>query len=121
MSVEPPFEDDGGVTLGRMSAEKRYSGPLEATSTVFMLAARTPVQGSAGYVGLERVRGSLEGRAGSFVLQHHGLMSRAGESLSVTVVPGSGTGELRGLEGEMTIEIAEGRHRYAFEYRLGAG
>jgi hypothetical protein len=118
MAGEPPYETIDDVSLGRMTVDKRFSGPLTATSTVQMLAAHTPVEGSAAYVGLERVIGTLDGRAGSFVLQHCGVMTRDTRSLSVTVVPDSGTSELRGLEGEMKIEVVEGQHRYSFEYRL---
>jgi len=83
-----------------------------------MLGARSEVKGSASYVALERVVGTLEGKAGSFVLQHVGSMARGAMSLSVTVVPDTATGALVGLEGTMTIDIVEGQHHYAFEYAL---
>ena len=79
------------------------------------------VDGSAGYVAIERVTGTLDGRAGTFVLQHTGLMTRGARSLSVIVVPDSGTGALRGLSGRMDIQVVEGRHHYAFEYELAPG
>jgi hypothetical protein len=83
-----------------------------------MLSAGTEVQGSAGYVAIERVEGTLQGRAGGFTLQHTGTMDRGVPSLSVTVVPDSGTGELRGLSGALKIILAEGEHRYEFSYTL---
>jgi hypothetical protein len=113
---EPPYDTAPGATLGRSRFEKKFKGPLKATSTVQMLSAVSTTPGSAGYVALERVTGVLDGLAGSFVLQHTGTMTRGKQSLSVTVVPDTGTGELRGLAGSMSIEIAEGTHYYTFEY-----
>jgi uncharacterized protein DUF3224 len=118
MSPEPPFDGAEGVPLGRVGLDKTFSGPLEATSQGFMLAARTKIEGSAAYVALERVTGSLEGRRGTFVLQHTGVMNRGARSLTVTIVPDSGTGALEGISGRMTIEIAGGRHFYELEYAL---
>ena len=83
-----------------------------------MLAAATSVKGSAGYVAIEQVTGSLHGRSGSFVLQHSGTMTRGAPQLAVSVVPDSGTGELAGLAGTMTISVADARHSYDFEYTL---
>jgi hypothetical protein len=105
---------------GRMSIEKQFRGDLEAASTGEMLMAGTSVKGSAGYVAIEHVSGSLHGRTGGFVLQHSGTMNRGAPQLSVTVVPDSGTGELEGLAGKMTINIADGKHSYDFEYTLEA-
>lgn len=117
-TAEPPYDTADGVTLGRMHFDKQFHGPLTATSTVEMLFAGTPVPGSAGYVAIERVTGALAGRAGSFVLQHSGTMNRGAPSLAVTVVPDSGTGELRGLAGRMVIEVADGKHSYRLDYTL---
>lgn len=108
------------VAAPRMSIDKRFHGDLEATGRGQMLAVRTDVEGSAGYVAMERVTGALHGRSGSFALQHSGTMSRGAQRLSVTVVPDSGTGELEGLAGELSITIADGRHDYVFEYSLPA-
>jgi hypothetical protein len=83
-----------------------------------MLSAITAVAGSAGYVAVEIVEGALEGRKGSFVLQHTGTMNRGSPSLSVTVVPDSGTDELAGLAGQFSIIIAGGKHSYEFTYTL---
>ncbi len=107
-----------GVTLGRMSIDKTFSGSLSAVSKGEMLSARTPVQGSAGYVALEQVTGELDGRKGSFVLQHYGLMGEGGSLLTLEVVPGSGSGELLGLTGKMNIRIENGQHFYDFEYQF---
>ena len=104
--------------LGRMSLDKQFHGELEATSAGEMLSVGTEVKGSAGYVAIERVNGILHGRAGTFALQHSGTMTRGEPQLSVTVVPDSGTGELVGIAGKMTIKIAEGKHFYEFEYTL---
>lgn len=104
--------------LGRMTIDKRFSGDLVATSLGEMLAIRTGVPGSAGYVALERVTGTLHGRTGSFVLQHSGTMDRGVSSLALSVVPDSGAGELEGLRGSMTIEIDQGKHSYTMEYVL---
>ncbi len=105
--------------LGRMALDKRFHGALDARSTGEMIAFRTARPDSAGYVALERVDGTLDGRRGSFVLQHSSTMARGTASQSITVVPDSGTGELAGLAGSMTIEIAAGgAHSYVFDYTL---
>ena len=115
---QPPYDTVDGVTLGRVTIEKQFQGDLEAASRVEMLSARVGTTGSAGYVAIERVAGALHGRAGSFVLQHSGTMARGAPSLTVTVVPDSGTGALASLAGRMTIDIVDGEHRYAFDYTL---
>jgi hypothetical protein len=101
-----------------MSLDKQFRGDLEVSSRGEMLSAGTSVNGSAGYVALERVTGALHDRAGTFVLQHSGTMTRGTPRLSITVVPDSGTGELAGLAGRMAIEIADGEHSYDFEYTI---
>ena len=114
-----PMEDNSSdAMLGRMAIDKRISGDLVATTVGQMLSAGTGTKGSAGYVAIERVDGSLHGRKGTFVLQHHGVMTRGTPSLSVVVVPDSGTGELAGLQGEFKINRTEGRHEYEFVYQL---
>ena len=102
--------------LGRMSIDKQFRGDLEAASKGEMLSARTNVKGSAGYVAIEQVSGTLQGRRGTFVLQHSGTMTRGVPQLTLTVVPDSGTGELVGLSGAMAIIIVDGKHSYEFEY-----
>jgi hypothetical protein len=104
--------------LGRMSLDKVFRGDLEATSTGEMLSATGGVQGSAGYVALERVTGSLHGRHGTFALQHSGTLARGARSLIVTVVPDSGTDQLAGLAGTMDIVIEGKAHSYVFDYTL---
>jgi hypothetical protein len=111
-------EKPGAATLGRMSIDKTFRGDLEATSKGEMLTAGTGVQGSAGYVAIERVSGTLRGRSGTFVLQHSGTMTRGLPQLSVTVVPDSGTDQLTGIAGSLTIRIADGKHSYDFDYTL---
>jgi Protein of unknown function (DUF3224) len=115
---QPPYDARPGATLGRSTFEKRFHGALEAESHVEMLAAVSEVKGSAGYVALERVVGTVEGRAGSFVLQHSGTLDRGASSLLVKVVPDSGTGALAGLQGAMTIDVIDGQHHYGFDYQL---
>jgi hypothetical protein len=112
-----PYNNAEGADSGRMSIDKPFHGDLEATSKGEMLTANTNVKGSAGYVAIERVTGTLQGRSGSFALQHSGTMTRGVPQLIITVVPDSGTGQLVGLAGKMTINI-DGKHSYDFEYTL---
>jgi len=112
------YETSKESMLGRMSIDKQFHGGLEATSRGEMLMAMTSVKGSAGYVALERVTGTLNGQRGSFTLQHSGTMNRGTPQLSVAVVPDSGSDELAGITGTMTIQIADGKHSYEFEYAL---
>ena len=112
-----PYNADEGAMLGRFSLDKQFHGELEGTSKGEMLSAGSAA-GSGGYVAIERVTGTLNGREGSFVLQHSGTMNRGAPQLSISVVPDSGTGALAGLAGTMTIDIAEGRHSYTFQYTL---
>ena len=115
-----PLADDhaGSAGLGRMSIDKQFHGDLEASSQGQMMSAMTAVKGSAGYVAMERVTGTLAGRTGSFVLQHSGTMDRGAPTLSVSVVPDSGTDELAGLTGTLAIIVADGKHSYDFEYSI---
>lgn len=116
-----PQSDAGvqdGVSLGRISLDKTFEGDLVATGKGEMLTALTPIKGSAGYVAIERVTGTLNGRDGSFVFQHSGSMDGGAQQLSITVVPGSGTGGLLGISGTFRLEIAGGKHLYEFEYGL---
>ena len=113
-----PEDKAEGSTLGRMTIDKQFHGDLEGTSKGEMLYAGTSVKGSAGYVAIERVSGTLQGRTGTFVLQHTGTMIHGVPEMSVTVVPDSGSGQLTGLAGKMTINIADGKHSYEFDYTL---
>ena len=114
----PAYNTEEGAQLGRMSLDKQFHGDLEAISQGEMLSAMTNVKGSAGYVAIECVTGTLHGRRGSFVLQHNATMTRGVPYLNIVVVPDSGSGELAGLSGSMTIVIADGKHSYEFAYVL---
>ena len=105
-----------GVSTGRLSIDKRFEGDLVGVGRGEMLTATTPLKGSAGYVAIERFSGTLHGNAGSFVLQHSGTMTEGTQQLSITVVPGSGTGALAGIRGVLRLDLVEGRHSYEFEY-----
>ena len=121
VKLKPQAPDDKAqdATLVRMSFDKQFHGDLEAASQGHMLAFGTGAPGSSGgYVALERISGTLHGRSGTFVLQHSGTMTRGAMLMSATVVPDSGAGQLVGLTGTMTIQIADGKHSYDFEYTL---
>jgi uncharacterized protein DUF3224 len=121
MVPQPPDDKAEGATLARASGEKQFHGDLEGTAKGQMLTAVTDVKGSAGYVAIERITGTLNGRTGSFVLQHSGIMAHGTYQQTVTVVPDSGTGQLAGIAGKMTGTIdAAGKHSYDLEYTLPA-
>jgi hypothetical protein len=103
--------------LGHMSIEKMFQGPLQGSSKGEMLTARTAVDSSAGYVAIEKFSGTLEGKKGSFVLQHFGIMSGGANRLTLEVVPDSGTDALAGIKGTMEITREQG-HGYVFNYEL---
>jgi len=115
------YNKDEGAGLARMAIDKQFHGDLAATSKGEMLSAMGGVKGSAGYVAIERVSGTLAGRRGSFTLQHNATMTRGEPYLNLIVVPDSGTDELAGLSGTMKITIANGVHSYEFDYTLTAG
>ncbi|RUO81226.1 DUF3224 domain-containing protein [Idiomarina tyrosinivorans] len=106
------------IKLGRMAIEKVFHGELTASSKGEMLSAMTPVKGSAGYVAIEQVSGTLCERDGSFVLQHYGIMNRGEDKLVLEVLPDSGTGQLQGLRGQMAISVENGEHYYQFDFSL---
>lgn len=118
MLPQPAEPEAAGATIGRILLDKKYHGQLDATGKGQMLAVRTAVDGSAGYVAIELVEGKLDGRSGSFVLQHSGTMNRGTALLVLGVVPDSGTGELLGLSGKMEIVNAGGKHGYRFDYSI---
>ena len=118
VKLAPQDDKSEDVLLGRMTLDKQFHGDLEATSKGQMLTAMTAEKGSAGYVAIEKVSGTLHGRKGTFVLQHSGTMKRGEQQLSIAVVPDSGTGELVGLSGKMTIKIEDGKHFYEFQYTI---
>ena len=106
----------GGASVGHSRFDKRFRGPLDATSVVHMLAVMSATPGSGAYVAIERVEGTLDGKRGSFHAQHSGAMDRGTPSLDISVVPDSGTGELAGLHGRIAIDIVDGKHYYTFDY-----
>ncbi len=122
VKTTPIAADDAtmGTLIGRYSLVKQYHGDLDATAKGEMLGAGEPSSGNAGYVAIEQVTGTLNGRTGSFALQHIGAMHGASYKLSVAVVPGSGTAQLTGLAGTFTITVANGKHSYNLEYTLPA-
>lgn len=116
---QPHYDDRDGVTLGIVTMTKTFQGDLTGTSLVTLLVASTPVEDSRSYVAMERIDCTLDGRAGSFTVQHSAASDRGGKDLRITVVPDSGTGELRGIRGTMDIVIApDGSHSYTFDYTL---
>jgi hypothetical protein len=120
VKVIPQAPDDAaGGPFSRLFLDKQFHGDLDGTSKGQMLAAESTVQGSGAYVALEHFRGTLNGRRGSFVLQHNGTMTKGVPTLVVTVVPDSGTDQLAGLAGTLTIIRAGGKHAYEFPYTLG--
>ncbi len=114
-SVAPGTE---AAQLSRKAIHKTFQGDLEAHSLGEMLASLSTIPGSAGYVAMERVEGNLAGRPGSFVLMHLGTMDRGQRTLTIQVIPDSGTGELEGLSGTMEIDIRDGQHYYLFNYQF---
>jgi hypothetical protein len=120
VKLTPQATDDKGEApaLGRMSIDKTYHGELEATGKGEMLTAGSSVDDSGVYVAVERVIGTLQGRRGTFALHHRGVMTRGVPQLAISVVPDSGTGQLAGLSGTMTINIVDGKHFYEFDYTI---
>ena len=116
-----PLASTPAEGIKRMSIDKETHGDLQATTKGEMLTAGDPKAGAAGYVAIEMVTGTLDGKSGSFALQHAATMDASGQKLEVKVVPGSGTGELTGIAGVFTITIANGQHSYDFAYTLPAG
>jgi hypothetical protein len=118
LTPQPLSHAEADSKLGRLALDKQFEGDLQASSRGEMLSAGTAVEGSAGYVAIEQVSGTLNGREGSFVLQHSGTLNRGATQLVITVVPDSGAGQLTGLSGVMTLEIADGVHSYELIYNL---
>ncbi len=118
VKLTPQPSEESAATVGRLVLDKQFYGDLEAVSKGQMLAVGTGVEGSAGYVAMEQISGTLDSRSGTFALMHTGVMTRGQPELTVMVVPDSGTGQLEGLSGKMMIEIADGQHSYSFEYAL---
>jgi uncharacterized protein DUF3224 len=118
LAPQTPSDSSEGA-VGRMTIDKQFHGDLIASSKGEMLAIMSgSVKESAGYVAMEKVSGALQGRKGSFALQHSGTMNRGVQSLTLTVVPDTGTGDLVGLSGAMKIIITDGKHFYDFDYTI---
>lgn len=111
-------EGAGRLAVGRMLIDKEYSGDMVGQGQGEMLSAGNPAAGSAGYVAIEHVTAMLDGRSGSFAFQHSGVMHEGDSQLSITVVPGSGTGDLFGIQGSCKITLVERQHYYEFDYAL---
>jgi hypothetical protein len=119
VKVAPLNDKSDDPSLGRMELDKQYHGDLEATAKGQMLTAGPVQKGAGGYVAMEKVTGTLQGRTGSFALQHSGTMKGSSRELTITIVPESGTGQLEGISGQMTIKIApDGKHSYELDYTL---
>lgn len=118
MTPAAPSERSGRTTLGRMLLEKQYNGELVATGKGEMLTAVTDTKGSASYVAIEHVTGTLGGRAGSFVLHHLGTMEGGVDQLVIAIVAESGTGELAGISGKFIIKVVDGKHLFELDYAL---
>jgi len=118
VKLTPEADASGESVVGRMTIDKQFQGDINGTSKGLMTMAGTAVQGSAGYVALEKVSASIDGKSGTFYLQHHGIMNRGEGKLTVVVIPDSGTDGLTGLSGTMAIKIEEGKHFYDFDYTV---
>src|SRR5262245_1127385 len=119
VKVTPQPKDDAAAgPFGRFFLDKRFRGDLDGSSRGQMLAAETPVDQSGAYVAFELVTGALNGKQGSFVLQHKGTMRGGVYAMDISVVRDSGTGELKGISGTMTIVIEGSRHSYELTYTL---
>ena len=116
IEAEPPFLEQDGIKLNRNMVRKQFCGDMVGRSEAQMVAAYTATPGSAGYVAIEHFTGSVAGRSGSFVLQHHGLMEDGEAQLMVTMVPDSGTGELARISGSLEVHNDDGKHSYILEY-----
>lgn len=115
---EPPFYESDGIQLNRNVVRKTFSGDVAGTSEAQMIAARTDDPGSAGYVAMELFTGTVAGKSGSFVMQHNGIVDNGSPDLSVVIVPGTGTADLSGISGSLTIDNVDGVHSYVLDYEL---
>jgi len=120
MQPPPAGEGAGRVSVGRMLLDKYYSGDLTGIGQGEMLSAGNPAAGSAGYVAIEHVTGTLGSLSGSFALQHAGTMHGGASHLSISIVPGSGTGDLATIEGKLKLDIVDRQHFYELDYTLAA-
>ena len=118
IEAEPPFLEHDDLKLNRNVVHKVFSGDMAGASEAQMIAAVTATPGSAGYVAIEHFTGSVDGKSGSFVLQHSGVMNRGDARLEVTIVPDSGTGNLAGISGALEIHNEKGQHSYVLDYEV---
>ena len=118
VKLAPQDDKSDDKTMGRMTIDKQWLGDLEGTSKGQMLTGGDPSKGSAGYVAIEKFSGTVKGHKGTFIFQHSATMTKGEGQLTITVVPDSGTDELAGISGKLTIKIESGKHFYDFEYNL---
>lgn len=118
VKMTPANDKSDDKSLGRMTIAKEWHGDLEGASLGQMLSGGDVTKGSAGYVAIEKFTGTLNGRKGSFILQHSGTMMRGVGQLTITVVPDSGTDQLKGISGKLGIKIDNGKHSYDFDYSI---
>jgi len=118
VKLTPQDDKTGDSSMGRMAFEKQWQGELQGSSTGQMLTGGDVKTGSAGYVAMEKFTGSVKGRKGTLIFQHSAAMASGKGDLTITVVPSSGTDELKGITGKLTIKIENGKHFYDFEYAL---
>ncbi|RJG14742.1 DUF3224 domain-containing protein [Massilia cavernae] len=118
VKLHPAPADEGRIPVNRLFLDKEYTGDLVATAQGDMLSAGNPADGSAAYVAIEHVSGTMNGKQGGFSLAHSGMMDKGEQHLTITIVPGSGTGELEGIAGKLTLTIVERQHHYEIDYTL---
>lgn len=118
LTPQPHQEGVGDASVGRIALFKVFAGEFNGTSVGQMLGYRSSIEGSAGYVAMDKVQGTMNGRQGSFIMQHNGIMNRGEPQLSIKIVPDSGTDALTGIAGEMLLNIESGKHFYEFRYTL---
>lgn len=115
---QEPYSTEGGVALSKVIVTKTFVGDLEGTSVTELIKAMTPEPTSAGYVAIERFTGTVQGRKGSFILQHSAISTRGEGDLNIVVVPDSGTAELKGISGKFNVVVEDGKHNYTLDYSL---
>lgn len=115
---QPPYDEAEGATLATVTITKTWTGDIEATSVTKMIKAMTAEPTSAGLVAIERVNGKVNGKVGSFVLQHNAVSDRGDRFLNIVVLPDSGTGELTGIKGKLLLDVVDGAHNVTLEYEL---
>jgi len=115
---DPPYDDGEGAKLANVTVTKKFHGDLDADSVARLITTTSEVEGSMGYIGVERVIGTLHGKKGTFVMQHSATMNRGVGAISVVILPDTGTGELKGISGSLSVEITPEAHKYTIDYEL---